>query len=100
MEMWMMIAIGVGLLLLAYLFMGKKSPQMECVDGVCFPPTPTPEEAEMISKETSLHPTTHPDWSRAQMTVTEQSSFPETMAAATGEMVCEGDKCMMKPKSE
>jgi hypothetical protein len=84
MEMWMMIAIGVGLLLLAYLFMGKKSPQMECVDGVCFPPTPTPEEAEMITKETSLHPPVN----------------PETMSAATGEMVCEGDKCMMKPKTE
>lgn len=88
MEMWMMIAIGVGLLLLAYLFMGKKSHQMECVDGVCFPPTPTPEEVEMISKETSLHPPVNP------------MTFPETMAAATGEMVCEGDKCMMKPKSD
>ena len=95
-----MIAIGVGLLLLAYLFMGKKSPQMECVDGVCFPPTPTPEEAEMITKETSLHPPVNPNWRSAPMTVTEQSSVPDTMSAATGEMVCEGDKCMMKPKTE
>ncbi len=84
MEMWMMIGIGVAVLLLAYLLFGKKSQQMECVDGVCFPPTPTPQEAEMINQEVSLHPPTN----------------AETMSTASGEMVCEGDKCMMKPKSE